>query len=51
MTGDLNIRDNTWDPLFPYYLNYSNILTDITDSLNICMSKSTNQVVTKYMNN
>jgi len=32
ITGDFNIRDNIWDPLFPHYLVHSDTLTDITDS-------------------
>jgi len=51
MTRNFNIRDNIWDPLFPHYLIHSNTLTDITDSLNICLSKSTNQVPIRYMDN
>ena len=48
MTGDFNIRDNIWDSLFPHYSVYNDTLTDIADSLNICLSKATNQVSTRY---
>ena len=48
MTGDFNIRDNIWDSLFPHYSVYNDTLTDIADSLNICLSKVTNQVSTRY---
>jgi len=51
MTGDFNIRDNSWDPLFPHYSSHCNTLTDIADSLNLCISKSTNQVPTRYSDN
>ena len=51
MTGDLNIRDNIWDPLFSHYPVYHDTLTDITESLNICLSKATNQVSTRYADN
>ena len=51
ITRNFNIRDNIWNPLFPHHLIHSNTLTDITDSLNICLSKSTNQVPIRYMNN
>jgi len=51
MTGDFNIRDNTWNSLFSHYLIYSNTLRDIADSFNICLFKSTNQVPTRYVNN
>ena len=48
MTGDFNIRNNIWDSLFPHYSVYNDTLTDIADSLNICLSKATNQVSTRY---
>ena len=51
MTGDFNIRDSSWDPLFPHYLIYWNILTDIANSMNLCIFKSTNQVPTRYSDN
>jgi len=35
MMGDFNIRDSFWDLLFPNYLVYSDILTNIADSLNL----------------
>ena len=38
MTGNFNIRDSLWDPLFPYYLIHSNILTDIANSFQLCIS-------------
>ena len=51
MTGDFNIRDNIWDPFFPHYLVYNDTLTDITEYLNICLYKATNQVPTRYADN
>jgi len=51
LTGDFNIRDNIWDPLFPHHSSHCDILTDIADSLNLYMSKSTNQVPTRYADN
>ena len=51
ITVDFNIRNNIWDLLFPHYSAHSNTLTDIADSLNICLSKSTNQVPTRYVDN
>ena len=39
MTGNFNIRDSTWDPLFSYHSIYGDTLTDIVDSFNICLSK------------
>ena len=49
--GNFNIRDNFWDPLFPNYLVYSDILTDIANSLNLCTSNTTVQVPTRYIDN
>jgi len=51
MIGDFNIRDNIWDPSFPYHFFYSNLLTDIADSMDLCLSKATNQVLTRYLDN
>ena len=51
MTRDFNIRDNIWNPYFPYHSIHNNTLTNITDSLNICLSKFTNQVLTRYADN
>ena len=41
MTGDFNIRDSSWDPLFSNHLVHSNMLTDIANSLNLCISSTT----------
>jgi len=35
MTGDFNIRDFDWDPLFPYYSPYIEFLLEIADSLGL----------------
>ena len=51
MTGNLNIRDNSWDSLFPNYLVYIDILTDIADSLNLCTLSTTIQMPTRYIDN
>jgi len=51
MAGDFNIRDSSWDPSFLYYSHHCKSLTDIVDSINLCMSKSTNQVPTRYSDN
>jgi len=45
MTGDFNIRDNIWDPLFSHHSSHHNILTDIADSLNLYMFK----LLTKFL--
>ena len=51
MTGDFNIRDSIWDLNFPHYSIHSNLFTNIEDFMNLCMSRSTNQVPTRYSNN
>ena len=51
MAGDFNIRDNSWDSSFPHHSIYHDLLTDIADSMSLCIFKSTNQVPTKYSNN
>ena len=32
MTGDFNIRDNFWDPNFPYHSSHRDTLFNIADS-------------------
>ena len=51
MTGDFNIRDSSWNPNFLHHCINSNLLTDIIDIINLCMSRSTNQVPTRYSDN
>jgi len=51
MTGDFNIRNNSWNSLFPHHSSYYSTLTDIVNSLNLYISKSTNQVPTRYSDN
>ena len=51
MTEDFNIRDNSWDPSFPHHSIHCNLLTDIADSMSLCIFKSTNQVPTRYSDN
>ena len=48
MTGDFNIRDQLWDPSFPYHLFISNNLFIIADSFNLDLSLLTNSVPTRY---
>ena len=40
MIDNFNIRDSSWDPLFPNHPTYSDILTDIVDSLNLNISST-----------
>ena len=51
MTEDFNIRDSIWDLLFSYYSSHSNILINIANSLNLYISKPTNQIPTRYSDN
>ena len=51
MTGDFNIRDNYWDPLFSHHLSISDNLIIIADSFNLNLSMPTNQVPTRYLDN
>ena len=38
MTGDFNIRDSNWDPLYPFHLIHSNLLVDIANAFDISLS-------------
>ena len=51
MARNFNIRDNSWDSSFLYHSIYCNLLTNIADSMNLYVSKSTNQVFTRYSDN
>ena len=34
MTGNFNIRDNLWNPLYPHHLPFSDHFFEIADSFN-----------------
>ena len=51
MAGDFNIRDNSWNSSFSHHSIYHDLLTDIADFMSLCISKSTNQVSTRYSDN
>ena len=51
MTGDFNIQDNHWDPLFSHHSSISDDLIIIADSFNLNLSIPTNQVPTRYLDN
>jgi len=48
MTGDFNIRDNLWDPSFPFHSSISNDLFMIADSFDLALSSPTNPGPTKF---
>ena len=43
---NFNIRDNSWNSFFPHHSIHCDLLTDIMNYMNLCVSKSTNQVLT-----
>jgi len=45
------IRDSNWNPIFPFHFVHNNFLTNIANSMNLYLSKSTNQVLTRYSDN
>jgi len=49
MADNFNIRDNIWDLLFLFYLIHSNLL--VPGSFDFILSCSTNQVLTRYLDN
>jgi len=51
MTRDFNIRNSSWDPSFPHHSIHCDLLNDIADSMDLYMSKATNYVSTRYLNN
>jgi len=51
MADNFNIRDSNWNSIFPFHSVHSNLLTDIVESMDLCLSKSTNQVPTRYSDN
>ena len=51
MTGDFNIRNNSWDPLYSYYSLYTDTLREIASSFNLELSTHINQVLMRYLDN
>ena len=51
MADNFNIRDSNWDPIFLFHSIHSDLLTNIVDFMDLCLSKSTNQVLTRYSDN
>ena len=51
MIENFNISNSSWDLLFLYYFIHSSLLINIIDSMNLYISKATNQVLTRYIDN
>ena len=51
MTGDFNIRDSLWNPLFPYYSSISDDLFILADLFNLDLSTPTDPTPTRYSDN
>jgi len=51
MVGDFKIRDSNWDPFFPHHSIHCDLFNNIVDSMDLCLSKSTNQILTRYSDN
>jgi len=41
MSGDFNIRDNSWNLNFPYHSSHSDVLFEVTDFLHLELSRPT----------
>jgi len=48
MTGDFNIRDNLWDPHFPFHSSISDDLIMIADSFDLVLSSPINPGPTRF---
>jgi len=51
MTGDFNIRDNNWDPNYPYHSVHSEDLLTLAESLGLDLSPPTNPGPTRFADN
>ena len=49
MTSDFNIRDNLWDPTFPFCSSISDDLIIIADSFDLALFSPTNPGPTRYL--
>jgi len=48
MTGDFNIRDNLWDPSFPFHSSISDDLIMVADSFDLSLSTPINPGPTRF---
>jgi len=51
ITGNFNIRDSYWDPLFPHHLIHADHLLKIADLFNLERLLPINLVLTRYADN
>jgi len=51
MTRNFNIRDSSWDPHFLYHSIHSDTLIEVAGSLHLELSRPTEQVSTRYLDN
>jgi len=51
MARNFNIRDSNWNCSFLYHFIHCDILDNIADFMDLCMSKATNCVPTRYSDN
>ena len=51
ITGDFNIRDNDWNPLYPHHSTHADSLKEIADSFYLELSTPIDQVLTQYADN
>jgi len=49
--GDFNIRNNFWNPNFPYHSSHRDILFNIADSFQLELSNPTKFLPTRYSDN
>ena len=48
MTGDFNIYDSLWDPIYPFHSSHSDILFNVADAFDLDLSIPTNHIPTRY---